>query len=218
MSPGFHIKSALEPPLRSGRHVLTLHFTVRMEGDGGISDTAVAVDQQFRHSADKVDVVGKSFMSHEQTFAIGYIGRVATVGLMPSGPRQVLHLVEEVEENGFTGKQALVRHIVGISQYDLYAVVEMSGHSGKPMRRTRTAVRLGQQQPFVLGGLDTDGQRQAFMADMACTGRGEGMMQVGVFQFQGFQYVFRVVGRCVIHHDNFETLVFLFQYPGKVAA
>lgn len=67
----------------SGRHVLTLHFTVRMEGDGGISDTAVAVDQQFRHSADKVDVVGKSFMSHEQTFAIGYIGRVATVGLMP---------------------------------------------------------------------------------------------------------------------------------------
>ena len=97
-----------------------------MEGDGGISDTAVAVDQQFRHSADKVDVVGKSFMSHEQTFAIGYIGRVATVGLMPSGPRQVLHLVEEVEENGFTGKQALVRHIVGISQYDLYAVVEMA--------------------------------------------------------------------------------------------
>lgn len=56
MSPGFHIKSALEPPLFSGRHVLTLHFTVRMEGDGGISDTAVAVDQQFRHSADKVDV------------------------------------------------------------------------------------------------------------------------------------------------------------------
>ena len=63
----------------SGRHVLTLHFTVRMEGDGGISDTAVAVDQQFRHSADKVDVVGKSFMSHEQTFAIGYIGLVDTM-------------------------------------------------------------------------------------------------------------------------------------------
>ena len=107
MSPGFHIKSALEPPLRSGRHVLTLHFTVRMEGDGGISDTAVAVGQQFRHSADKVDVVGKSFMSHEQTFAIGYIGRVATVGLMPSGPRQVLHLVEEVEENALRESRRL---------------------------------------------------------------------------------------------------------------
>ena len=99
--------------------------------------------------------------------SIGYIGRITTVGLMSCGPRQVLHLVEEVEENSFTGKQALVRHIVGISQYDLYAVVEMSGHNGEPMRRTRTAVRFGQQQPFVLCGLDTDGQRQAFMADMA---------------------------------------------------
>ena len=161
---------------------------------------------------------GEALLVEEEVFTVGQVAADAHVGIAGQGEPQVAHGGEEAVEGGAAVQPVVPAFVAAVAQHYFGARGEVAGHQAQPLVALRAAVGLGQHQPVVAGGADTQRDGQLLAADVARGVGHKAVVQVGVLLFELGQIFLAFALLAVVDDDDFELRIVLLKDGGQVAA
>ena len=190
--------------------------TFGSECDGCVLRICNAADEDVIIAERKVVMFGKSACLEEQILFVCEVSAVSHIGLTAKGKSDVVYCRSYVVVSNHLIEQTFALFAGGISENDGFPFREVRHHVFQPIEACGLAVGVAQHHIVVFCSLYAQGNGKFSALELVYVLHDIHHLQVGIQFGKGFQNVFGIVCRSIVHDYNLKLRIILFQEKGKL--